>query len=100
MALERKDVEHVAKLARLELTEEELALYTRQLGDILKYVEQLNGADTAGVEPLARAASAGNVFREDQVRPSLERAAALGQAPDADGWFFRVPRIIDTGEGH
>ena len=56
MALERKDVEHVARLARLELSEEELALYTKQLGDILKYVEKLNQADTADVGPSAHAA--------------------------------------------
>ena len=99
MALERKDVEHVAKLARLELTAEELALYTRQLGDILKYVEKLDQADTAGVEPLVHAAGSGNVFREDQVQPSLGQAQALEQAPDADGVFFRVPKVIDTGEG-
>jgi aspartyl-tRNA(Asn)/glutamyl-tRNA(Gln) amidotransferase subunit C len=97
MALERKDVEHVAHLARLELAEEELSRFHRQLDNILKYVEQLNQADTAGVEPLAHAAGAGNVFREDQVTPSLDRAKALEQAPDSDGRFFRVPRIIDTG---
>jgi len=100
MALERKDVEHVAKLARLELSEEELGLYTKQLGDILSYVEKLNQADTANVEPLAHAAGAGNVFREDRVEASLDRAKALEQAPDADGRFFRVPRILDAGGAH
>lgn len=100
MALERKDVEHVARLARLELSEEELSLYTRQLGDILKYIEKLDEADTAGVEPLAHAAAAGNVFREDAVGPSLPPEKALEQAPDADGRFFRVPRIIEAGEGN
>lgn len=100
MALERKDVEHVARLARLELSERELALYTRQLGDILKYIEKLDQADTSGVEPLAHAAAPGNVFREDSVGPSLPAEKALEQAPDADGRFFRVPRIIEAGEGH
>ncbi len=100
MALERKDVEHVAKLARLELTEPELELYTRQIGDILGYVEQLNEADVTGVEPLAHGAHGENVFREDRVAPSLERGAALGGAPDTDGQHFRVPRVIDPGGGH
>jgi aspartyl-tRNA(Asn)/glutamyl-tRNA(Gln) amidotransferase subunit C len=100
MALERKDVEHVAHLARLELTEEELTRLHRQLGNILGYVEKLNQADTAGVEPLVHATGGGNVFREDETQPSLDRAAALDQAPDSDGWFFRVPRIIEAGGDH
>ncbi len=100
MALERKDVEHVARLARLELTEEELAIYTRQLGDILGYVEQLNEANIAGVEPLAHGAHGANVFRDDRVGKSLDRAAALAGAPDEDGRHFRVPKVIDSGGGH
>ena len=100
MALERKDVEHVARLARLELSEEEMETYTRQLGDILEYVEKLDRADTGGVEPLAHAAPGGNVFREDRLGEPLERGRALEGAPDGDGRFFRVPRVIDQGEGH
>jgi len=100
MALERKDVEHVAHLARLALSEEELTRFHKQLDNILGYVEKLNQADTSGVEPLAHAAGSGNVFRDDQVKPALERSQALGQAPDSDGWFFRVPRIIDAGGEH
>jgi aspartyl-tRNA(Asn)/glutamyl-tRNA(Gln) amidotransferase subunit C len=100
VGLDRKDVEHVARLARLELTEEEMALYTRQLGDILGYVEQLNEVDVTGVEPLAHGAHGENVFRPDEVRASLERERALEGAPDSDGWHFRVPKVIDTGEGH
>ncbi len=100
MALDRKDVERVARLARLELSEEELELYTRQLGDILGYVEQLNDADVEGVEPLAHGSHGANAFRNDVVRPSLEREKALGGAPDSDGWHFRVPKVIETGEGH
>lgn len=100
MALERKDVEHVAHLARLHLTEEELGRFHKQLDNILQYVEKLNEADTSGVEPLAHAAPAGNVFREDEVKPSLERSAALAEAPDSDGYVFRVPRIIDSGGAH
>ncbi|MHC4913898.1 MAG: Asp-tRNA(Asn)/Glu-tRNA(Gln) amidotransferase subunit GatC [Planctomycetota bacterium] len=100
MALERKDVEHVARLARLELSEEEFALYTRQLGDILGYVEQLNEVNVEDVEPLAHGAHGANVFRNDEVKPSLDRDRALDAAPDDDGRHFRVPKVIDTGEGH
>ncbi len=100
MALDRKDVEHVARLARLELSEEELALYTRQLDDILGYVEQLDEVDVAGVEPLAHGAHGDNVFRKDVAKPSLDREKALEGAPDSDGWHFRVPKVIDSGEGH
>ena len=100
MALEREDIQHVAKLARLELSEEELRTYTRQLGDILGYVEQLDEVSVDGVEPLAHGAHGKNVFRNDEVKPSLDRDRALKGAPDSDGWHFRVPRVIDTGEGH
>jgi aspartyl-tRNA(Asn)/glutamyl-tRNA(Gln) amidotransferase subunit C len=100
MALTRKDVEHVARLARLELTAAELDEYTRQLTDILGYVEQLDEADVTGVEPLAHGAGAGNVFREDAVAPSLDRERAVSGAPDTDGWHFRVPKVIESGEGH
>jgi len=100
MALDRKDVEHVARLARLELSEAELALYTRQLGDILGYVDKLKEADVEGVEPLAHGEARGNVFRADEVKPSIDREKALKGAPDGDGRFFRVPKVIDTGEGH
>jgi aspartyl-tRNA(Asn)/glutamyl-tRNA(Gln) amidotransferase subunit C len=100
MALGRKDVEHVARLARLEFSEEELATYTRQLADILGYVEQLSEADVEGVAPLAHGAHGGNVFRADEVRASLAREKALEAAPEGDGRYFGVPRVIDTGEGH
>ena len=100
MALERKDVEHVARLARLELSEEELELYTKQLGEVLGYVEQLGEVDVENVEPLAGGAGGDNVFRKDGVEPSLEREKALEGAPDSDGRHFRVPKVIDTGEGH
>lgn len=100
MALERKDVEHVAKLARLEFSAEEIDIYTKQLADILGYVDKLKEADVEGVEPLAHGAHGGNVFRDDEARAPLEREKALEGAPDTDGWFFRVPKVIDSGEGH
>jgi len=95
MAIDRATVEHVAKLARLELTPEELDLYGKQLGAILDYVAQLAALDVAGVEPLARAAEASNVFREDAPRPSLGRPEVLANAPERTDEFFVVPRVVE-----
>jgi aspartyl-tRNA(Asn)/glutamyl-tRNA(Gln) amidotransferase subunit C len=91
----REQVEHVAKLARLAVSEEEKALFGRQLSSILTYVETLNRVDTAQVEPTSHVIPMQNVLREDEVKPSLPREAALGNAPDADAGCFRVPKIIE-----
>ena len=95
MAIERKEVEHVARLARLELSEEEVALYTEQLGRILEYVEVLGELDTENVEPLSHASAGGNVFRADAVKESLPREAILKEAPKSDGAHFRVPPVVE-----
>ncbi len=100
MALERKDVEHVARLARLNFSEGELDTCTRELGSILEYIEQLSEVDVSDVQPLAHGAHGTNVFRDDEVAPSLEPEKFLRGAPDTDGQHFQVPKIIDTGEGH
>jgi len=100
MALERKDVEHVARLARLNFTDQELDDCTKELGSILEYIEQLNEVDVSDVQPLAHGASGVNVFRDDEVKPSLDPEKFLQGAPDTDGRHFQVPKIIDTGEGH
>ena len=94
MALTREEVLHVANLARLSLAPEEIELFTRQLNDILAYVEKLQELDTAGVEPLAHVIPVFNVFREDAVRESLNRDAALDNAPAREEGAFVVPRII------
>lgn len=94
MALTNKDVEHVAKLACLELTEAERDKYTRQLAAILEYAGQLNELDTTGVEPTAHVLPLSNVFREDTVKPSLPREDVLANAPDPFKGCFRVPKII------
>jgi aspartyl-tRNA(Asn)/glutamyl-tRNA(Gln) amidotransferase subunit C len=91
----RKEVEHVARLARLELTEEEKERMTAQLDAILGYVDKLNQLDTSAVEPTTTAISMVSVLREDEVRPSLKQAEALANAPDREGVLFRVPRIIE-----
>jgi aspartyl-tRNA(Asn)/glutamyl-tRNA(Gln) amidotransferase subunit C len=90
------DVERVAALARLELTEEEKRLFTRQLADILAYAEQLQTLDTTGVPPMAHVHATESSERPDEPRPSLPLAEALSNAPDTehDAGLFRVPRVI------
>jgi len=95
MAIDRKTVENVAKLARLQLTPEELDRYGKQLGAILDYIAKLEKLDVQGLEPLAQAVDMDNVFREDVVRPSLPRDAALQNAPEKNGDFFIVPKIVE-----
>jgi aspartyl-tRNA(Asn)/glutamyl-tRNA(Gln) amidotransferase subunit C len=95
MALSEEEVRHVAWLSRLELTDDEVRLYARQLGKILEYVEMLRRVDTSDVEPMITATVEGNVFRPDQPRPGLPREEALQAAPEQDGEYFRVPRVIE-----
>jgi aspartyl-tRNA(Asn)/glutamyl-tRNA(Gln) amidotransferase subunit C len=93
--LSTSDVEYVAKLARLEVTEAEKEKFTAQLNDILLYIDQLNEMDTKGVAPMSHAIAVTNAFREDKVAESLGTQKALANAPDARGEFFRVPKVID-----
>ncbi len=95
MNITKQEVEHVAKLARLELTEAEKDAFGRQLSSILTYMETLNTYDTEGVEPTATVLGEVNVFREDEVRPSLPVDRALANAPDRADGFFVVPKIIE-----
>ena len=91
----RAEVEHVARLARLALSEDEKERMTSQLDAILGYVDKLNTLDTSGVEPTATVIPMVSVLREDVVRPSPNREDALANAPDREEAFFRVPRIIE-----
>jgi aspartyl-tRNA(Asn)/glutamyl-tRNA(Gln) amidotransferase subunit C len=93
--IERHDVEHVARLARLALTEAEIERMRAQLNGILAYIDKLNQLDTEGVEPTSHAVPLVNVMREDETVPCLSREEALANAPDRAGEFFRVPRIIE-----
>ena len=93
--IERKDVEHVARLARLALTDDELERMREQLNGILAYIEKLNELDTEGVEPTSHAVPMLNVMRDDEPGACLPRDEALANAPDRAGEFFRVPRIIE-----
>jgi aspartyl-tRNA(Asn)/glutamyl-tRNA(Gln) amidotransferase subunit C len=90
-------VRKVAKLARLQLSEADVARFTQQLGQVLGYVEMLNELNTDGVEPLAHPLEIQNVLREDVPVPSLPREAALSNAPKSDGRCFLVPQILDAG---
>ncbi|MEZ4536117.1 MAG: Asp-tRNA(Asn)/Glu-tRNA(Gln) amidotransferase subunit GatC [Cyanobacteriota/Melainabacteria group bacterium] len=90
-----KDVEHVAKLARLSLTEEEKKLYTEQLSRILDYFSELDQVDTTGVEPMSHPVSATNVLRSDEVVNPPGHEKMLKTAPDKEDAFFRVPKISD-----
>jgi aspartyl-tRNA(Asn)/glutamyl-tRNA(Gln) amidotransferase subunit C len=88
-----EDVEHVARLARLELTEEEKVKFSKQLGEILKYAEQMNEIDTTDVEPMSHAFPVVNVFREDKVVSDFTKEELMANAPMKEDGFFRVPKI-------
>ncbi|MDB5340811.1 MAG: gatC [Planctomycetaceae bacterium] len=93
--LDAEKVRKVAVLARLKLSEAEIGDYATKLGNILKYVDTLNEVNTEGVVPMVHAVELSNVFRADEVQPSLPRAAALQNAPKTDGTFFLVPQILE-----
>ncbi|HTN76255.1 MAG TPA: Asp-tRNA(Asn)/Glu-tRNA(Gln) amidotransferase subunit GatC [Pirellulaceae bacterium] len=94
MSLTRRDVEKVSLLARLRLSEAELATMTPQLDKIVHFIEQLNELDTSAVQPMAHALDMHNVFAADEVHTSLERAAALSNAPKHDDECYRVPAVL------
>lgn len=95
MKITRDEVEHVAKLARLAITETEKEMYSQQLSNILTYIEKLKELDTSKVEPTSHVLPMKNIFREDEIRPSLPREEILKNAPDCTEEFFRVPKIIE-----
>ena len=94
MKLSKKEVEHVAHLARLNLTDEELKKMTGQLDNILSYVDKLEELDTSQVVPTSHVFSVSNAFREDVEKESLSQAEALRNGPQQDGEMFQVPKII------
>ncbi len=93
--LSREEVLHVARLARLHLTEDEVERMRAQLDAILAYVDKLRELDVEGVEPTSHAVPLVDVMRDDALAPCLPQEAALANAPDRAGEFFRVPRIIE-----
>ncbi len=94
MSIEMSQVKHVAELARLQLSREELERLSTQLGRILTYMEEVNAADTGGVPGTASVVGDANVLREDEVQPSLSQDQALSNAPEAVDGLFQVPQII------
>jgi aspartyl-tRNA(Asn)/glutamyl-tRNA(Gln) amidotransferase subunit C len=94
MAISREEVQKVSLLARLSLSDDELDRMTSQLGQILGYMNLLAEVDTEHVEPMAHPLDAANVFRDDVVRPSLDREDALANAPHHDGQCYLVPAVL------
>jgi aspartyl-tRNA(Asn)/glutamyl-tRNA(Gln) amidotransferase subunit C len=94
MSISRQEVEKVSLLGRLLLSEQELDKMTSQLSDILTYMELLAEVDTQQVEPMAHAQDVSDVFRDDQVRPSLPREQALANAPHCDRECYLVPAVL------
>jgi aspartyl-tRNA(Asn)/glutamyl-tRNA(Gln) amidotransferase subunit C len=92
----REEVLHVANLARLEFNEEEVERFTSQLSSILEYVDKLGELELEKVEPMAHVHEIVNAFREDVVRESLPRDAALANAPDAEDGCFKVSKVIEA----
>lgn len=90
----RADVAHVARLARLDLTEPELELFTGQLAAVLDHVRDVEALDVEGVVPTGHPSGLRNVLRDDAVRPSLDRDEVLGQAPATEGGRFKVPPVL------
>jgi aspartyl-tRNA(Asn)/glutamyl-tRNA(Gln) amidotransferase subunit C len=95
MAVTIKDVEHIAKLAKLEYSDAEKEKFTHQLNQILEYVEQMNKLDTSRIEPLSHVIELNNVFRADEVKQGVSTEEALKNAPSKTEEFFKVPKVIN-----
>ena len=98
MSSDKIDIRHVAKLARLALSDDEVKAYGAQLNDIMSHVDKLQELPVDGIAATAQVVPLRNVMREDEVRPSLDRDVVLAGAPQAHGLFFRVPKIIGAPE--
>ncbi len=95
MKITKQEVEHVAKLARLEFSEQEKEKLTQQLSNILTYVEKLNELDTKGVQPTSHVLDIKNVMRDDVAVPGLAQDRALANAPEKAAGHYKVPLIIE-----
>lgn len=94
MAITKKEVQYVAELARLELSDEETEKFTGQLDEIITFIQKLNELDTKDVEPTSHTTTAGTVFRQDLARQSEVLERALENAPEREGTAIRVPKVI------
>ncbi len=95
MAISKKDVEYIANLARLGLTDQEIEHFQGQLEGILEYIDQLKKVDVTQVAPTAHVLDIKNVYRLDEIKPSLDPRKVLHIAPAAQGSFYKVPRVIE-----
>jgi len=95
MAIKKEDVEHVAKLARIKISDEEKEKFTEDLGKILNYVEELNAAPTEGVIPVAQISNLENIARDDTITESLPNEKVLENAPEKDGKFIKVKKVFE-----
>lgn len=100
MKLDRAMVEHIADLAKLQLTDDEIERYAGQLSDILEYAERLQALDTDAIPPTASVLPLRNVMRHDETRPSLPREQALANSADAAEGQFRVEAVLDDSAGN
>ena len=94
MAVSKKDVEHVALLARLRLSDDEAEVYTKQLSQILEHAGKISELDTSDFEPTSHPLPVKNVYREDEIRASLSKDDVLLNAPERESGAFKVPKII------
>ena len=94
-----EQVRHVARLSRLELTDQQIHTFAEQLGDVLEHVAKLESVDVEGVEPMAHALDLANVLRDDAEKQGLTNEQALANAPDAGPPFFKVPKVLGEGSG-
>lgn len=95
MSIKKEDVKHVAKLARLKLSDKEIDYFASQLGKIVDYIDQLKEVDTSNVDPTSHVLFIQNVFRKDTVKPSLKTENVLKNTPVKEEGLFKVPRIIE-----
>ncbi len=95
MAISKEEVKHIALLSRLALSEMEIEKFTHDLSEILEYSQKISELDTSDVPPTSHAIAFSNIYREDEVKPSLSNEEALANAPDKEGSYFKVPRVID-----
>jgi len=94
MPIGKDEVRHIARLAHLEFSEDELAQFTQQFNSIVEYVARLNALDTSDIEPTSHVAGETRALREDLLVPSIPREEALANAPDSERGLFKVPKVI------
>lgn len=92
--ISKEEVQKIAKLSKLKLSDKEIDLYSKQMSQIIDYVSQLNNVDTSNIKPLSSVIDNNNVIRKDNIKPSLDKSITLKNAPESDEEFIYVPKII------